>query len=737
MDEEDDELVNDTLFHDDHGKPLKFYLHPSIKQPGARLALEAKIELHGGEINPVKSGSNIILVNPKDPSGNVDELRHLYKTHSDPSLKGVHVETMRWVELSVKLGKCVHLFTQKRMGGVAAGGFRERTDFSEEDDRRICEYVGQLIPDKSNGGRTGNNIYKRLIRNAEIEPEEYNWAFRHTWQSWRERYKKNQGRLDAYIDAWVVPLGVEPHQMYHLSRNAPRTSHREEEEEEEENEEEDAEVEEEDAEVENEIDNEIDVAPPSQKRRVSGSSSTQRDAKRQRRSLSLPDVEVEVGRSLAKAKEATPPYDDDGDGYLSDQSLFGPDPEPSQHTPPPPIEARLPTPHIRSSQATLVGTAPMRETSLSKSTVPRPSAVPVAPRKAVEPAIVQESPPRRQEPSPRRQEPPPRRQESPPLRQESPPRRQESPRRRQESPRRRQESPPRHQQPARARLAARPAIPRPPRRKPTPAPVPETVEPQTPYRLRSRSKSVEPAAYEDPNAIMRKNRQKGKKRDLEAVEEEESRASREAVEEEEPRAGGTVETQEEQNVQDLLMATSAISALDGGNAFEEEVVSNPPPRDIRPQRIARRRPSELEPDDRQTDLALRRRQVSFSPASNRRSSVTRTLSEVGEVLRQLREPRLSRPPERVATSKAGSSPRYVQNFPPDSAFSRHAAPSVDLHNPLYMQSAPGRASSRKDSPESFPIPHTRASAFKRDVMTSEKHTPYRPPAGTRAAALSK
>ncbi|KAJ6597223.1 hypothetical protein DFH09DRAFT_114514 [Mycena vulgaris] len=646
----------------ENGKPLKFYLHESsIKQQGARLALQTKIQRHGGVINPEKSGSNIIIVNPDHPSGSVEEHRHMYKTHSDPSLKEVKVEPMRWVGNAVKLDVCVHLEPmQKGMGGVAAGRnkFRERTEFTALDDWNLCNYVGQLIPNKADGGRTGNNIYKMLMRNAELDEAEYGWALRHTWESWRERYKKNQPQFDENIKKYVVSRGVAQHQKYHLSRNAPRGKRTADDmdstEEEEEEEEEDV---------------EHGAAVPSRTRPISGSGSFQREAKRQRRGRS-PSPHADVIEDVENAQENAPPDDDDGDGYISDGSLFG---GPSGTSPPP--EVHLATQPIRSSQDTLVGTAPVRRG--------RASGTPRAQKHPVEPPTIQESPPRRQ-------------------------------------------------QPARStRPAARPAIPRPPKQKanfvPEIATLPEIVEDEAPRRLRSRSRSVEPTAYvDDIDAIMRKNRQKGKKKALEPVEEQ-------APEPEVTEAT----TQEEQNVEDLLMAANDQSGIsDGGNVVEEEV-SMPPPREARRQVV---RGATLETDDGQTDLALRHRkgrQVSFSPAA--RSSVTSTYDRAKKALKQLGGPRLSRPPEGV-TSKAAPSRRFAQNSPSDvfSGQGSHRVSSVDPHNPFYTQSA-GRASvSRKDSTtstESFPLPRTRARGYKHDTKAQEKRTPYRPPTGTRAAEL--
>lgn len=42
-----------------------------------------------------------------------------------------------------------------------------------------------------------------FIYNAQSADPEYAWVSRHTWQSWRERYKKNATRLDTLIAAIV------------------------------------------------------------------------------------------------------------------------------------------------------------------------------------------------------------------------------------------------------------------------------------------------------------------------------------------------------------------------------------------------------------------------------------------------------------------------------------------------------------------------------------------------------
>lgn len=88
-----------------------------------------------------------------------------------------------------------------------------RTQFNEEDEERLCNWIATKIPYKETGGRTGNRLYQQLCdlvccvhivlqtTNNWLQSgdPEYAWVTRHTWQSWRERYKKNAKRLDALI----------------------------------------------------------------------------------------------------------------------------------------------------------------------------------------------------------------------------------------------------------------------------------------------------------------------------------------------------------------------------------------------------------------------------------------------------------------------------------------------------------------------------------------------------------
>ncbi|KAJ6624522.1 hypothetical protein B0H10DRAFT_2006309 [Mycena sp. CBHHK59/15] len=643
--EQEDEEESPQIFLDENGFPLRIFLHRSITQEGARNALTLKIKAHGGELVETDTGSNIIIVNPNHPAGDLDRVRHAYKTHSNLELSRVWVEPMKFIGNCVKNGRCTHVFNQKGMGGATAG--RGRTSFTNGDDYQLCRYLAILIPVKDDGGRTGQSIYKGLVANAQILPEEYDWVNRHTWQSWRERYKTRQRIFDPII---ADMAGATRH------RAAPEAVHTASQHE--------YLFEDDELEGEEGMGEEVNGGP-SRKRPAPASGPSQPNSKRLRADPSpSPDPDVNQGvRSSAKGKEREIPSHDD-DGYNSDRSLFG-DYDPTQHSPAP--EVYVSPQRLRSSQVPAVRTAPTRDGPSS--------APPDQAGSSVQPPRVPDPPARRQQPA----------------------------------------------------RDTRVSATRPPRKR--------TSSPPQKSRLHIVIPEPDPGPWNHLWSTAGKERRRPLSRRREVGEEDPDAPFRDVVPE------GTVETQEEQNVEDFLMATndqSGVSELDAGDTVVE-VNEMPPPRETRRQ-IARQ-PSP-DTDDGQSDLALHwARQVSFSPSITSKFGTQRAR----EVLRNLGGPRLSRPPGSV-TSKGASSPLFTQNSSPDlfsglGGRSATLVPSIDFQNPLYshsVRSTPVR--SHKDSvssTESFPIMGTRARQLKLEIKAHEKHTPYRPPAGTRAAAHVK
>ncbi|KAH9982649.1 hypothetical protein BGW80DRAFT_1471407 [Lactifluus volemus] len=177
----------------ENGEAIKFHIDSSIANINARAALSARIMHSGGDPSASAQTARVILADP-----NTEIFQHLVKNYQ--GVPGKYVESYLWVKKCVEKGVVVYTpLVYKNPGGRRPG--EERTQFTEEDEEHLCKWIAAKIPYKETGGRTGNRLYQQLCDMAS-DPE-YAWVTRHTWQSWRERYKKNSQRLDAMIQAIV------------------------------------------------------------------------------------------------------------------------------------------------------------------------------------------------------------------------------------------------------------------------------------------------------------------------------------------------------------------------------------------------------------------------------------------------------------------------------------------------------------------------------------------------------
>lgn len=80
-----------------------------------------------------------------------------------------------------------------------------RVPFSKEHDAYLVKYLARYCPTKQN--RAGNKVYKDLVENVDGD---WPWARHHTWQSWRERYKKHAEHFDAKISRYQETHGIRP-----------------------------------------------------------------------------------------------------------------------------------------------------------------------------------------------------------------------------------------------------------------------------------------------------------------------------------------------------------------------------------------------------------------------------------------------------------------------------------------------------------------------------------------------
>ncbi|KAI4294478.1 hypothetical protein K525DRAFT_290767 [Schizophyllum commune Loenen D] len=178
----------------EQGEPMQFHLHSSILNVNMREVISERIRHSGGVPDSPPETARVILADPGDDSFK-DLIR---KYEGDP---GKYIEAFFWVQKCVEMGAIYYSPTAyKNPGGRKPGD--ERTNFTEEDERHLCEWLAFKIPYKEAGGRTGNKIYQQLFDLAEHDPQ-YAWVTRHTWQSWRERYKKHAHRLDRVIESIV------------------------------------------------------------------------------------------------------------------------------------------------------------------------------------------------------------------------------------------------------------------------------------------------------------------------------------------------------------------------------------------------------------------------------------------------------------------------------------------------------------------------------------------------------
>ncbi|KAL0950990.1 hypothetical protein HGRIS_007736 [Hohenbuehelia grisea] len=184
------------IFVEQAGEPVRMHIHPSIANLNARAALAQRIMHSGGDPTASEQSARVILADP-----NTEVFGHLVKTYQGVPNK--FIESYLWVKKCVEKGVVVYTpLVYKNPGGRRPG--EERTQFTEEDEERLCKWIATKIPFKETGGRTGNRLYQQLCELAS-DPE-YSWVTRHTWQSWRERYKKNSERLDVAIAVIVEQI---------------------------------------------------------------------------------------------------------------------------------------------------------------------------------------------------------------------------------------------------------------------------------------------------------------------------------------------------------------------------------------------------------------------------------------------------------------------------------------------------------------------------------------------------
>ena len=147
-------------------------------------------------------------------------------------------------------------------------------------------------------------------------------------------------------------------------------------------------------------------------------------------------------------------------------------------------------------------------------------------------------------------------------------------------------------------------------------------------------------------------------------------------------------------------------------------------------RVTRHRTISLATDDAQTHIALRACPVPVVPSSRASSAFevdpAHMLMQFERATTRVSLPLPNPHPPAVQTSQP-SHPRQSEPFP------RHLRSSTPLPSTPVRNVASRKRKESSSSADSFPVAGTRASAAKKKLEQQEKNTPYKPPAGSRAA----
>ncbi|KAG1819832.1 uncharacterized protein BJ212DRAFT_1267432, partial [Suillus subaureus] len=181
--------AEDAIFVKD-GDPVAFFFHLSVRE--GRDVLEQEITRYGGDVCEDEQQANVILV---DEEADIEHIRRRYYRSHVLWQQRVYIECRDFVRRCIGARKYEHRRpARKGMPGAPVG--RVRVPFTAEDDERLAFYIATVWPKASDGGRTGNLLYQVL---TEELPEYREWAKRHPWQSWRQRYRMNRVRFDPMI----------------------------------------------------------------------------------------------------------------------------------------------------------------------------------------------------------------------------------------------------------------------------------------------------------------------------------------------------------------------------------------------------------------------------------------------------------------------------------------------------------------------------------------------------------
>jgi len=184
-----------------NGRAVRFFFYTKddgMKRnitPRRANALARTVKNHGGEVVEDEEDADTIIVKDGNAAEEYSEKFNNYRN-------SIYVESTFFIARCIRDAVYNHL--PVAFNGISGPrGPRQQRLFTGEDDHNLASYLAVKIPIAGAGGRTGNNIYKNLVELARKWPDKYAWVKRHTWNGWRERYKRRRESIDELIEAFL------------------------------------------------------------------------------------------------------------------------------------------------------------------------------------------------------------------------------------------------------------------------------------------------------------------------------------------------------------------------------------------------------------------------------------------------------------------------------------------------------------------------------------------------------
>ncbi|KDN38282.1 hypothetical protein RSAG8_09581, partial [Rhizoctonia solani AG-8 WAC10335] len=176
-------------------RPVKFHIHKSLPRDEID-CLKDDILLRGGNPDAELSKAQVMIL-----SRDFRDTSILRRRWPQILLFG----TSDWLKSCIttlqfsltEAGDCLGVLRKSRPIPTSGAGRKPRsprTEFTEQDDICLVAWMAYQFGEKQIG-RLGNLAYKRLVQ----DEDQLWWTKRHTWQSWRERYKTRSAHFDPLI----------------------------------------------------------------------------------------------------------------------------------------------------------------------------------------------------------------------------------------------------------------------------------------------------------------------------------------------------------------------------------------------------------------------------------------------------------------------------------------------------------------------------------------------------------